>query len=181
LLLNLAADTRRESRQVAIGLGLLILVSAVLLNFGIYQGTQAQLVQQRWERLSRRVDLTREELRQTFATFERQLRYVADESRFATWVRGAMEGSLDAGGRQDLTEELARAAQVFGLDHVLILSPEGVPLAAVSRDSLLLGGHAELVQRLAEGQRTWVADLHPDLNGSRCRCPAPRSGDGSRS
>src|SRR4029450_12210644 len=61
----------------------------------------------------------------------------------------------------------ARAAQVFGLDHVMILSPEGVPLAAVSRDSVLPTGHAELVQRLAEGQRTWVADLHPDLNGHR--------------
>src|SRR4029450_12961072 len=61
----------------------------------------------------------------------------------------------------------ARAAQVFGLDHVMILSPEGVPLAAVSRDSVLPTGHAELVQRLAAGQPTWVADLHPDLDGHR--------------
>ena len=167
MLLTLASDTRRESRHVAIGMGLLILVSAVLLNFGIYQGTQTQLVQQRWERLTHRVDLTRDQIRQTFGTFERQIHYVADGARFADWVRAAMEGSLDEGGRRDLNEELSRASEVFGLDHLMIVSPEGVALAAVSRDSLLPGGHSELVQRLAEGQRTWVADLHPDLDGHR--------------
>jgi len=167
LLLTLQSDTRRESRHVAIGLGLLILVSAVLLNFGIYQGTQAQLVQQRWERLTRRVDQTRDQIRQTLTTLERQLRYMAGQGRVAAWVRGAMEGSLDDGGRRDLTEELSRAAQVFGLDHLMILSPEGVSLDAVSRDSLQPSGHAELVQRLAEGQRAWVADLHPDADGHR--------------
>src|SRR5262245_42755541 len=100
LLLNLAADTRRESRHVAIGMGLLILVSAVLLNFGVYQSNQTRLVQQRWERLSHRVDLTRDQVRQIFATFERQVHYLADDPRFTSWVRSAMEGSLDDGGRR---------------------------------------------------------------------------------
>ena len=167
LLFTPGTDTRRESRQVAIGMGILILVSAVLLNFGIYQGAQGQLVQQRWELLAHRADSSREQIREIFATFERQIRYVGDESRFSAWVRGAMEGSLSDADRHQLNDELDRAAQVFGLDHLVVLSPEGVPLAAVSRDSLAPSGHAELVQRLAEGQRTWVADIHPNPDGHR--------------
>jgi PAS domain S-box-containing protein len=165
-MLTVGGDTRRESRHVAIGMGLLLLVSAVLLNFGIYQSAQVQLVQQRWDRLVHRADTRREQVRYVLLTFERQLQYIAEERRFAAWVRGAMEGSLDDAGRRDLDDELQRAAQVFELDHILILSPDGVPLAAVSRDSTA-GAHSETVQRLAEGGRTWVADMHPDSDGKR--------------
>jgi PAS domain S-box-containing protein len=167
LLLTIGSDTRRESRHVAIGMGLLILVSAVLLNFGIYQGAQEQVVQQGWDRLVHRADSRREQVQNVFLTFESQLRYVAEERRFATWIRGAMEGTLDDASRAELNDELGRAARVFALDHILVLSPDGVPLAAVSRDSTSAGGHAEIVQRLTEGGRAWVADVHPNSDGRR--------------
>ncbi len=148
-------------------MGLLIVVSAVLLNFGTYQSAQVRLVQQRWELLARRADESRGEISDLFTVFERQARYIAGQGRNSAWIRGAMEGSLDDAGRADLTAELVRASQVFGFDHLLVLSPEGVPLAIAARDSMPPSSHAELVQRLAEGQRTWVADLHSDPDGRR--------------
>lgn len=166
-LFSIPTDTRRESRQVAIGMGLLVLISVVLLNFGIYQGAQGRQVLERWERLTARVDGSREQIRALFATFERQLRYVAEEARFNAWVRGAMEGTLSAADQQMFERELERASSIFDLDHILVVSPEGVPLATAANYQGSPAGHADLVQRVIESHQPWVADIHSDPAGHR--------------
>jgi hypothetical protein len=95
LLLTRGADTRRESRHVAIGLGILVMVSVVLLNFWIYQNAQNRIVQGRWDYLTRHADASREQIRALFATSERQLRFVAEGERLNGWVRAAMTARSD--------------------------------------------------------------------------------------
>ena len=166
-LFSIHSDTRRDSRQVAIGMGLLALISVVLLNFGIYQGAQGRQIQERWDRLTARADASREQIRGLFATFERQLTYIAEEGRFNAWVRGAMEGTLSPADQQTFVRELERASSIFDLDHMLVVSPEGVPLAAAPGYEGSPAGHADLVQRVIESHQPWVADIHADADGRR--------------
>src|SRR5688572_3919745 len=62
-LFSMPTDSRRESRQVALGMALLVLISVVLLNLGIFQSAQSRLVHERWERLAGRADQSREQIR----------------------------------------------------------------------------------------------------------------------
>jgi PAS domain S-box-containing protein len=168
LLLTRGGDTRRESRHVVLGLAILVVVSVVLLNFWIYQNAQNRIVQGRWDYLTRHVDASREQIRALFATSERQLRFVAEGERLTSWVRSAMNGTIAPAEQLQMQQQLDRAAKSFGLDHLLVLSPEGVPLAADSNYDAAPARHADLVQRVVMTNQPWIADLHANGAGRRC-------------
>ena len=79
-----------------------------------------------------------------------------------------MNGTLGPVDQQQMQQQLDRAARSFGLDHLLVLSPEGVPLAADSNYDAAPGRHADLVQRVVMTNQPWIADLHANGAGRRC-------------
>ena len=163
-----AIHTRTDTRRVILGLAALGLVTIVLLNGAILQGAHQRMVAERWQKLTLRTESARDQVLRTFTDFERRLRFLAEDDRLTGAVRGAMEGGIGPASQAALVAELARAAQVFELDHITILSPEGVPLAvAPAGYQPTPAGHADVVMRAIQTDRGWVADIHGGPNGRR--------------
>ena len=162
------SHTRADSRRVALGLAALAVLALALLNGAVLQGSQQRRVQERWQKLTAHTEATRDRVRSSFTDFERRLRFMAEDVRFSAAVRGAMEAGSASSGQAALQAELARAAQIFGLDHIALLSPEGVPLAvAPAGYHPSAAGHAEIVTRVAQSPQGWVADIHGSPSGAR--------------
>ena len=64
LLLSQGGVGRTDSRRIALGLAALALVSAAILNVGIYQSERTALAERRWEQLARGTDTKRNEVRE---------------------------------------------------------------------------------------------------------------------
>src|SRR5262249_40993098 len=124
--------------------------------------------EQRLKKVAVRAEVSRDQISALFHDFAERLRFVAEEDRFRGWVHAELEGTLDPAGRQAFHDELARAADVFELHHLVVLSPEGVVLAsAPSTYDLAPGGHTELVQQAIVSQRPWVGDVHAAADGKQ--------------
>ena len=162
------AHTRTDSRRVAGGLAALGVLALILLNGAVIQGAQQRRIQERWQKLTAHSEAARDQVRNSFTDFERRLRFMAEDTRFTAAVRGAMEAGSASSGQAALIVELTRAAHIFGLDHIAVLSPEGVPLAvAPPAYQPTAAGHAEIVTRAAESPQGWVADIHGSPSGQR--------------
>ncbi|HEU5324082.1 MAG TPA: hypothetical protein VFX28_24985, partial [Methylomirabilota bacterium] len=150
------------------GLAALGVVALILLNGAVLQGSHQRRIQERWQKLTVHSEAARDRVRNSFTDFERRLRFMAEDARFTAAVRGAMEAGSASSGLAALTVELTRAAQIFGLDHIAVLSPEGVPLAvAPAGYEPTAAGHAEIVTRAAQAPQGWVADIHGSPSGER--------------
>ncbi len=161
-------DTRSDSRRVLLGMAVLGLISIVLVNIAVLQSAHNRMIEERWGRLARRTEATRDEIRQRFADFEKRIRFVAEDDQFTIWARRAMEGTLTPGEQQALASTLHRAAEIFELHHLLVLSPEGVPLAGVPASSPPAGGgQADFVRLAGQADRRWVADIHTTPTGKQ--------------
>lgn len=162
------ADTRTDSRRVAIGMAVLGLVSVLLLNLAVLQRANGRMVEGRWRTLALRTESGRDEIHALFGDFARRLRYLAEDERVQAWVRSAMDGTQTPADHGAFVAELDRAARTFELRHVVVLSPEDVPLAvAPSAYEPPPGGHADLVRRAVQTHRPWVADIHSEADGRR--------------
>ena len=159
---------RVESRRVAAGLVAIGLLSVGLLNLAILQNAQSRMVELRLKKLAVRTEISRDQISALFHDFAGRLRFVAEEDRFQGWVRAELGGTLDQASRQAFHDELARAAEVFELHHLVVLSPDGVVLAsAPATYDLPPGAHTELVQHAIVSQRPWVGDLHGAADGKQ--------------
>lgn len=167
-LLSGVTTRRSDSRRVAAGLIVIAALSMALMNLAVLQNAQSRMVELRVKKLITRTDTSREQIASLFHDFSRRLRFLTEEDRFRGWVRADLEGTLDPASRQAFGDELARAADVFELHHLVLLSPEGVVLASAPAGyQPPPGAHNELVQRAILSQRPWVADIHSESDGKR--------------
>ena len=158
-------DPRRDSRRVTLGLVALAVFGVVLINFGIYQSAEGQLVERRWAQLERAADAKRDELRLALATLERQARYVAGTPELARLARVTDASAVDPSVRADVAHQLDRAARSLGLHHLAVVAPDGRTIASGGRDAVapdhgvgtgaVLAGSVRRDIRLeADGQQT---------------------------
>jgi len=167
-LLSRPSDQRLDSRRVAFGLIAIFVLSVALFNLAVLQNAQSRMVEQRLKKLNARTEESRDHVAALFHDFGRRLRFLAEEDRFQGWVRADLEGTLDAPGRLAFDDELGRAADVFELRHMVVLSPEGVVLASAPAGyEPPPGGHTDLVQHAVQSHKPWVADIHADADGKR--------------
>ncbi len=161
-------DPRRESRRITLGLIGLALVTVVLLNLGLYQRGQKQLVEGRWQQLARHTETARDQVRDVFQRFERQTRFLAESDEMNRWGWLLYSGSLDEVDRKHLEQELDRAARTFGFQHLALLGPDGVVLAQNDGGTPLSAeAHLELVVRATQSRGHLTADLHVESDGTR--------------
>src|SRR5258705_3217918 len=125
LLRSNPGDTGGDTRKIRIGLLALALATVVVLNVGIYQGAQNQLVHDRCGKVADATDATRDRLRTVFQTADRQLRFAMDQPGFSAHAHAAFDGRLDSKGRQELQDDLNRTAGSFLLHHRMLVPPEG--------------------------------------------------------
>ena len=163
-----AFESDRDSRRVKVGLAVLAVVSVVVLNIGIYQSAQNDLVADRWNDLARVTDARRDQL-QTFArNLQHQVRYVADQPGMIALAGQALDGTLDHDGRRELESQLQHAAQVLELQRIVLLSSDGRLLAGADAGATAAdGSDAALVARAMAGQQDIPADIHEaDASGA---------------
>ncbi len=130
LLLSHGGTHRSDSRRIAIGIGILAVVSVVALNVGIYQSERSALESGRWKRLSGIVETKREELRLHIRHLQRQSAYAAAHPTLVRWAGRGASGSLSAAERRALEAELERTATALGLDHLRLIGADGRRLGA---------------------------------------------------
>src|SRR6266487_694427 len=114
-LLSQGADSRHESRRIAVGIATLALVSVVLANFGILNGARERLMQQRWGQLRDHTEAKREEIRELLWQFEREATFVAEQRTMRQWATRAAAGALSKDEQVALESELGRATGTFQL------------------------------------------------------------------
>ncbi len=129
LLLSQGGVGRVDSRRIAIGLVTLALVSAALLNVGIYQSERSALAERRWDQLARGIDTKRNEVRDRVWQLQRQSAYAAAHPTLARWAERGAADSLTARERQELQLELERTARALDLHHLDLIGPTGARLA----------------------------------------------------
>ena len=129
LLLSQGGVGRADSRRIALGLAALSLVSAALLNVGIYQSERTSLVERRWEQLARGTDTKRNEVRERIWHLQRQSGYAAATPTMVRWVERAAKGAASPAERRDLDLELERMVKALDLHHVDLIGPSGERLA----------------------------------------------------
>ena len=143
LLLSQGGVGRVDSRRIALGLVALALVSAALLNIGIYQSERSALAGRRWDQLARGIDIKRDEVRGRIWQLQRQSAYAAAHPTLVRWAGRGTEGSLTARERRELQLELDRTARALDLHHLDLIGPSGARLAG-SQDAPATSSAAEL-------------------------------------
>ena len=158
-----------DTLKIRMGLLALALATVVVLNVGIYQGAQNRLVHDRWGDLANATDATRERLRSTFQTADRQLRFAMDQPGFAGRAHAALAGTIDGAGRAALGDELNRISSSFLLRQAIVIAPDGRVLAgstgAVERWTT--GERSRLAQRALPGPVRMAADVHGAADGAQ--------------
>jgi PAS domain S-box-containing protein len=143
LLLSQGGVGRVDSRRIALGLVALALVSAVVLNIGIYQSERSALSERRWDQLARGTDIKRDDVRGRVWQLQRQSAYAAAHPSLVRWAGRGANGSLTAGERQELRIELDRTARALDLHHLDLIGPTGARLAG-SQNAPATSSPAEL-------------------------------------
>ncbi|MFI5370330.1 MAG: response regulator [Candidatus Eisenbacteria bacterium] len=172
-----AFDAGVDSRRVRLGLAALALISAVVLNIGIYQSGRNDLVNARWDELARATDARRDQL-QTFAgNLHHEARYVAEQPVIAVLASRALDGDLRGAGADQLRAQLAYASSVLALHGLVLLGPRGDVLAGSAVGAPLDPAvTAPLARRLASAPEHVVADIAGDGASGRLlvvAVPAP--------
>jgi PAS domain S-box-containing protein len=129
-LISRGGDTRRDSRRIAAGLILLAALCVVLLNIGIYQNTQNQLLHQRWTQLTATTEARRENLRTLIHRYDNEIRFVADQRQIRTSIDRLAAGLATPAETVQLQHELDRAAGTFGFHDIHVLDAEGAVLVS---------------------------------------------------
>ncbi len=128
------SDVRRDSRRIVIGLALLAGIAVVLVNVAIYQASHNALLRDRWSQLTRWCETARDEVRESIQDFTREAGYVAGQPRVHELLVAASSGPLAPPAREALENELERAAETFGFEHVAVRAADG-SLRASTRGS----------------------------------------------
>ena len=161
-LISAEEDPRKESRRVTVGLVALGLFGVVLLNLGIYQSAERQLVERRWTQLGRAADAKRDHIRVLVGTLERQARFVAGQSALASLAHATDLDATTVAQRDEVGRVLDQAARTLNLHHLVVLMPDGRTLVAagipVDRDA-----YASRVGP-GVGAAVW-RDIHTELDG----------------
>jgi PAS domain S-box-containing protein len=130
LLLSQGAGSRSDSRRIALGIAALAIVSAAVLNVGIFQSERASLAERRWEQLARGTDTKRNEVRERIWHLQRQSGYAAANPALVRWAERGAKGAWTASERRDLQTELERTVRALDLHHIELIGPSGERLAA---------------------------------------------------
>jgi PAS domain S-box-containing protein len=163
-----AFDAGVDSRRVRLGLAALALISAVVLNIGVYQSGRNDLVTARWDELARATDARRDQL-QTFAdNLRHEARYVAEQPVIAVLADRALAGDLRGRDADQLRAQLAYASSVLALHGLVLLGPRGDVLAGSAVGAPLDPAvTAPLARRLSSATEQVVADIAGDGAGGR--------------
>jgi PAS domain S-box-containing protein len=167
-LLTRGADPRRESRRIALGLLGLAVVSVVLLNVVIYQGTEARLLDDGWRRLVVHTEAKRDEIRETLRRFESQAAYLAEQPVIVAWTARAVRGELDDGDRRGFVLELERAARRFGYLSADVFGPEGH--SVIQRPDLRPVDHERVIalaRASAAARQARLTEVHEEHSDQR--------------
>ena len=130
MLLSQGAGSRSDSRRIALGIAALAVVSAAVLNVGIFQSERASLAERRWEQLARGTDTKRSEVRERIWHLQRQSGYAAANPALVRWAERGAKGAWTGAERQDLQAELERTVRSLDLHHIELIGPTGQRLAA---------------------------------------------------
>jgi PAS domain S-box-containing protein len=159
---------RTDSRRIALGLAALALVSAAILNVGIYQSERTALAERRWEQLARGTDTKRNEVRERIWHLQRQSGYAAANPALVRWAERGARGAWSAAEKRELQLELERTVRALELHHVDLIGPSGERLAA-SHDAPGTVSDAEqdlVLKALASGGNR-VALFHGKADAAR--------------
>jgi len=164
LLLSQGAGSRSDSRRIALGIAALAVVSAAVLNVGIFQSERASLAERRWEQLARGTDTKRNEVRERVWHLQRQSGYAAANPALVRWAERGAKGAWTASERRDLRAELERTVRALDLHHIELIGPSGERLAASSAaPSTVSEAEQDLaLHSLASGNNTVVLFHGPD-------------------
>ncbi len=165
-LLGRGARLRQDSRRIGIGLLALAAVGVVVLNLGVYQGAQSNLLRQRWDQLVTNTDRRRDEVRDQLSRFENEARFVADQPRIREWL-AELQGDGSPAARAELGHELARASDAFGYRAIRAFDAQGRPLdAAWSRGGDGLAQAGELARAAAARPDNRTLDFEREGDGA---------------
>jgi PAS domain S-box-containing protein len=168
LLLSQGGTGRTDSRRIALGLAALALVSAAILNVGIYQSERTALAERRWEQLARGTETKRNEVRERIWHLQRQSGYAAANPALVRWTERGARGAWSAAEKRELQLELERTVRALELHHVDLIGPSGERLAA-SHEAPGTVSDAEqdlVLKALASGGNS-VALFHGRADGAR--------------
>jgi len=159
-LLTGAADPRVESRRIALGLGVLAVLSIVLLNFGIVTNARERLARERWAQIGATLDAKREELRDLLWQFEHQAGFVAGQPQLTQWIQAVVGPVPDPAVQAALRDELSRASRTFGYRSLRVVDLSGAVMASStgSRAALAPGERDLVLGALREG-RARIEDI----------------------
>jgi PAS domain S-box-containing protein len=121
----------RDSRRIAAGLAALAVLAVVLLNVGIYQSAQSQLVRQRWDQLVINTDIRRDQVHDLIGRFTSEARSVVEQPQNRAALLALPDG-LPATERARLHRELDRTGALFGFNSVEVLDVRGRSLLSAA-------------------------------------------------
>ncbi len=112
---------QRDSRRVAIALGVLAVLAVGVLNVAIHQGAYSHLVRQRWEQLTVNTERRRDQIHDLILRLTSEAQFAVEQPATAAALRELGPGEPPA----ELALQLERARERFGFSDIRVYDARG--------------------------------------------------------
>ncbi len=166
-LLGRGGRSQSDSRRIAAGLAALAVLAVVVLNVGIYQNAQSQLVHQRWDQLIINTDIRRDQVQGLIARFTSEAYSVVEQPQTRAALLALPHGT-SAAERARLRRELDRTASLFGFHAVQVFDARGrLLIEGAMAHSQEADRCADLARQAAAASDAVVLDAWRESSGSQ--------------